>query len=123
LEQVAINLITNALQSLPDADHGIRVSTAMDETGDQLLLRIEDEGGGIPEDIAARVMEPFFTTRLDRGGTGLGLAICVTIINDHGGSIRFESEPGKGTVFIVRLQRADTGDGNRSAIGGNDAGR
>jgi PAS domain S-box-containing protein len=123
LEQVAINLITNALQSLPDAEHGIRVSTALDRAEDKLLLRIEDQGGGIPEEIAGRVMEPFFTTRLDRGGTGLGLAICATIINDHGGSIRFESEPGKGTVFIVRLQRADRGEGNKSGMGGNDAGR
>jgi len=123
LEQVAINLITNALQSLPDAEHGIRISTGMNAEGDRLELRIEDEGGGIPEEIASRVMEPFFTTRLDRGGTGLGLAICVTIINDHGGTIRFVSEPGRGTVFVVSLKRADLSDLNISGMGGNNAGR
>jgi len=106
LEQVAINLITNALHSLPDKEHGIRVSTGVEDNGEFLFMRVEDEGGGIPPDIAPRIMEPFFTTRLDRGGTGLGLAICSNIAKDHDGTIEFESDPGRGTVFTVRLPRA-----------------
>jgi len=106
LEQVVINLIQNALQSLPDADHGVRVATGIDPVNGHVLVRVSDEGSGIPPESAARIMEPFFTTRLERGGTGLGLAISSTIVKEHGGSIEFRSEPGKGTVFTVRLCRA-----------------
>lgn len=106
LEQVVINLIINSLQSLPDVEHGVRVSTSLGADGEHVMLQIADQGNGIPDEIASRVMEPFFTTRLDRGGTGLGLAICVTIVRDHQGTIGFESTPGEGTVFSVSLRRA-----------------
>ncbi|MBT1073202.1 sensor histidine kinase [Pelotalea chapellei] len=119
LQQVVINLITNALQALPDAEHGIRVSTGLSEDGQQVVLSIHDEGEGIPEKIASRIMEPFFTTRLDRGGTGLGLAICYNIVNDYGGTIEFDSEPGKGTTFTVSLQQAENcGDNARECHAG-----
>lgn len=107
LEQVIINLIQNALLALPDRFCGVHVSTLYDSDHDQVLIRVSDEGTGIPPEIAARIMEPFFTTRLDKGGTGLGLAISSTIVKEHGGSIEFASEPGRGTVFTVRLSRAD----------------
>jgi signal transduction histidine kinase len=71
-----------------------------------ILIRVSDEGAGIAPEIAARIMEPFFTTRLERGGTGLGLAISSTIVKEYGGSIEFSSEPGKGTTFTVRLCQA-----------------
>ena len=108
LEQVVINLIQNALLALPDAEHGVQVVTSLDPDSGQVLIRVADEGNGIPPEIAARIMEPFFTTRLDKGGTGLGLAISSTIVKEHGGSIEFTSEPGKGTTFTVRLLRADS---------------
>jgi PAS domain S-box-containing protein len=103
LEQVVINLIQNALLALPDPGHGVCVSTGFDAENGQVLIRVSDEGSGIPTEIAARIMEPFFTTRLEHGGTGLGLAICSTIVKEHGGSIDFSSEPGTGTTFTVRL--------------------
>jgi signal transduction histidine kinase len=106
LEQVVINLIQNALLALPDQDHGVQVSTGVDPESGHVLIRVADEGSGIPPEIAARIMEPFFTTRLERGGTGLGLAISSTIVKEHGGSIEFSSEPGRGTTFTVRLCRA-----------------
>jgi PAS domain S-box-containing protein len=106
LEQVVINLIQNALLALTDAEHGVWVGTGFDPESGHVLIRVSDEGSGIPPEIAARIMEPFFTTRLERGGTGLGLAISLTIVKEHGGSIEFSSEPGKGTTFTVRLQRA-----------------
>jgi len=106
LEQVVINLIQNALLSLPDPQHGVSVGTGIDQENGQVLIRISDEGEGIPPEIATRIMEPFFTTRLERGGTGLGLAISATIVKEHGGSIDFSSEPGKGTTFTVHLCRA-----------------
>jgi signal transduction histidine kinase len=71
-----------------------------------VLIRVTDEGSGIPPEIADRIMEPFFTTRLEQGGTGLGLAISSTIVKGHGGSIEFSSEPGKGATFTVHLRRA-----------------
>ncbi len=103
LEQVVINLIQNALLALPDPEHGVLVGTGLDPKSGHVLIRVSDEGSGIPPEIADRVMEPFFTTRMERGGTGLGLAISATIVKEHGGSIEFSSEPGKGTTFTVRL--------------------
>ena len=116
LEQVVINLVLNALQSLQDAKHGVRVSTALDGDAEHVLMRIEDEGSGIPDEIAAHIMEPFFTTRLDRGGTGLGLAICANIIRDHDGTIGFETVPGRGTVFTIRLRRAEATDSDQPEV-------
>jgi PAS domain S-box-containing protein len=111
LEQVVINLIQNALMALPDKEHAVTVSTGVDpDSSDHVLIRVSDEGIGIPSEISARIMEPFFTTRLERGGTGLGLAICSTIVKEHGGGIEFSTEPGRGTTFTVRLYRAASAD-------------
>ena len=79
--------------------------SGIENGGESLSLRVEDEGGGIPPEIASRIMDPFFTTRLDRGGTGLGLAICANIAREHDGSIQYVSNPGKGTVFTLLLPR------------------
>lgn len=112
LEQVIINLITNALQSLTHPDQMVRVTTGM--AGDLVTLRVEDNGCGIPDTIANRVMEPFFTTKLEQGGTGLGLAISSAIIQDRGGELSFSSKPDHGTVFTISLRPAlspaDTGN-------------
>jgi signal transduction histidine kinase len=103
LEQVVINLIMNALQSLPDKKGSVRVSTSFDEQAGQAVIRVSDTGCGIPAEVKMRLFEPFFSTKLDSGGTGLGLAISNVIIKDHRGFLEFESEPGKGTTAIVRL--------------------
>jgi signal transduction histidine kinase len=55
------------------------------------------------QDDSSRIMEPFFTTKLDKGGTGLGLSICQSIVKEHSGSLEFVSEPGQGTTFIVKI--------------------
>jgi signal transduction histidine kinase len=97
--------------ALPDKECAVTVSTSVDpDSSDQVLIRVSDEGSGIPSEISARIMEPFFTTRLERGGTGLGLAICSTIVKEHGGGIEFSSELGRGTTFIVRLCRVASSD-------------
>jgi PAS domain S-box-containing protein len=103
VEQVVVNLVTNALEALPDPDREVRVSTALDAAGRAVVLEVRDEGVGIPAEHLARVCDPFFTTRRDRGGTGLGLAITSSLVRLHGGEIRFASEPGKGTRVIVRF--------------------
>jgi signal transduction histidine kinase len=69
-------------------------------------LRIADTGVGIDPEILPRVMDPFFTTRSEKGGTGLGLSICNMLVADQGGELSIESEPGRGTTVTVRLRAA-----------------
>jgi polar amino acid transport system substrate-binding protein len=101
LEQVLINLIQNACQALPNRKRGITVSTCRD--GGHVVLSVEDEGIGITPETLPRIMDPFFSTKHDSGGVGLGLAISSTIVKQHGGEMRFISEPGKGTRAEVIL--------------------
>lgn len=103
LEQVFINVMLNALESLPDKDQGVRVESLLDVAKRSLFIRVIDQGTGIAEEDISRVTEPFFTTRLEAGGTGLGLSISSTIIDNHHGTITFESSKGIGTSVILEL--------------------
>ncbi len=114
LEQVVLNLVMNALQALPDPERSVRVSTGADSERGEVTIRVADTGSGFPPEIGARIMEPFFTTRLDQGGTGLGLAISSAIVKEHGGSIDFDSAPGSGTTFTVHFRQASAADSDRS---------
>lgn len=98
LEQVILNLLTNAGQAL--ADHGtIRVVTAVDKG--HVTVEVADDGPGIPLDTLSHVFDPFFTTK--PSGTGLGLSVSYGIVRDHGGTMDVRSEVGHGTVFTVSL--------------------
>ncbi|MGA2193407.1 MAG: ATP-binding protein, partial [Nitrospirota bacterium] len=101
MQQVAVNLINNAVHSMKNTGGKLEVSTSMSEKSG-IEIRIADTGPGIPEDIAERIFDPFFTTKDVGEGTGLGLSICYGIICEHGGEINFSSRPG-GTVFTVRI--------------------
>ncbi|MGA8890433.1 MAG: ATP-binding protein [Anaeromyxobacteraceae bacterium] len=101
LLQVFVNLVTNAAQALPP--DGGTVTLSLGQDGDELVARVADDGKGMPPDVAARVFEPFFSTKEGGRGVGLGLSIVHGIVTRHGGSITVESEPGKGTTFTVRL--------------------
>ncbi|RQW86235.1 MAG: PAS domain S-box protein [Geobacter sp.] len=103
LEQVIVNLIMNALQSLPGRDSGVFISTSYVKSIDQIIIKVVDEGNGMPTEVQQAIFDPFFTTRLDSGGTGLGLSICFSIVKEHGGIIECESEPDRGSTFLVRL--------------------
>ena len=103
LEQVIVNLIMNALQSLPGRDSGAFISTSYSKSIDQIIIKVKDEGEGMPAEVQQAIFDPFFTTRLDSGGTGLGLSICFSIVKEHGGIIECDSEPGRGSTFYVRL--------------------
>jgi PAS domain S-box-containing protein len=103
LEQVIINLIQNACQSLPDVRGAISLSTAYDEKTSCIVVKVQDEGVGIPPDVLPRIAEPFFTTKPGSGGIGLGLSISSRIIKEHGGTLVFASEPGKGTTAEIIL--------------------
>lgn len=114
LHQVFVNLIVNAAHAIADEVHAgrvnrgtIRVTTAAADG--RVEIRVTDTGGGIREDIRARVFEPFFTTKEVGRGTGQGLAMAhATIVGRHGGDISFESDLGGGTTFIVRLPTEET---------------
>jgi PAS domain S-box-containing protein len=112
LMQVFLNLVLNAAQAL-ETQGTIRLVT---ETRDgDAIVRVEDDGRGMPPEIRERVFDPFFTTKPAGEGTGLGLAISRQIVIRHGGTIRVESQPGRGTAFEIRLPvpagaAADPGD-------------
>jgi two-component system, NtrC family, sensor kinase len=102
LEQVVLNLLTNALHALPaHGEHEIRIRAA--RHGDEVVLEIEDTGAGIDPAHLERIFEPFFTTKAIGAGTGLGLSICREIIVGLGGSISVRSTLGRGTTFRVVL--------------------
>lgn len=102
-EQVIINLIQNACQALPDPRRGICVSTSYDERKGCIIVRVADEGMGIPPEILPRITEPFFTTKRDSGGLGLGLSISSRIVREHGGTLTFTSQLEKGTKAEITL--------------------
>lgn len=97
LEQVIINLIQNACQALRNTRKSILVSTSYDEKRQGIVVNLEDEGVGIPSEILPHITDPFFTTKHESGGIGLGLSISSRIVKEHGGTLTFASEPGKGT--------------------------
>jgi signal transduction histidine kinase len=72
---------------------------------DSVTVDVEDNGCGIPNDLKDRIFDPFFTTKGPGEGSGLGLSICYTITKGLGGSLTFDSEEGKGTVFRVQIPR------------------
>jgi signal transduction histidine kinase len=111
LNQVWTNIIHNAAQAL--GGHGeIAIETAQE--GEHVLVRITDDGPGIPRDALPRIFEPFFTTKAKGEGSGLGLVIVKRIIDKHEGQIEVESAPGR-TMFTVRLPVAGPKAGAQSA--------
>jgi polar amino acid transport system substrate-binding protein len=112
-EQVIINLVQNACQALPDNRKGISVSTTYDEERRSIVVKVEDQGKGIPIENLSRITEPFYTTKSDSGGIGLGLSISSKIVKEHGGTLTFTSEPGKGTKAEIVLPIPQ---GGRSAM-------
>jgi signal transduction histidine kinase/predicted hydrocarbon binding protein len=101
MEQVIINLLLNASQSLTDSEQAVTVSTFHNHASDCVVVDIRDEGKGVPPEVLERIKDPFFTTKRDTGGTGLGLAISERIVRDHGGTMVFESTVGQGTIVKV----------------------
>ena len=106
IEQVIINLLMNALQSLPDKQCGVCITSSSDPAAGEIIITVRDEGEGMSRHAVEHLREPFFTTRLDTGGTGLGLYISDSIIKEHHGSLEFSSQPGQGTVATIHLPAA-----------------
>ncbi len=105
LEQVLINLLTNARDALVESPR--KVIHIACEVRDRVVdLAFSDTGPGIPEGLERRIFDPFFTTKEVGRGTGLGLSITYGIIKEHGGTIAVANRPGEGAAFLIRLPLA-----------------
>ncbi|WP_425060377.1 sensor histidine kinase [Sporomusa carbonis] len=102
LKQVFINLLKNAVEAVP---HGGNITMAVGKYQGMMVVRVEDNGNGIPPEIIDKLGTPFFTTK--ETGTGLGLSVCYNIIQNHNGQIKVSSQIGKGSVFTVLLPLAE----------------
>jgi PAS domain S-box-containing protein len=103
IEQVIINLVTNACHALTDKSQAIRVTTRYDRGEGNVIVTVSDEGVGIPPENVKHMFDPFFTTKRDIGGTGLGLSISYTIAQAHKGELRVHSTVGEGTTMSLCL--------------------
>ena len=102
LEQVFINLLTNARDALVDATRKVITITCAIRA-DMVDISVSDTGPGIPEGLEQRIFDPFFTTKEVGAGTGLGLSITYGIIKEHQGTILIENHPGAGATFLIQL--------------------
>jgi len=98
MKQVFVNVLKNAIEAMPDGGE-VTVTTLLSEQG--VVVRVQDEGDGISDELISRIGQPFFTTK-DKG-TGLGLMVCNNIMENHGGRLTIRSVPGKGTTVEVEL--------------------
>jgi signal transduction histidine kinase len=106
LNQVFLNIISNAIYAI-DKQFGteeggeIKISTQSDD--ENIYIKIKDNGVGMSEPTIKKIFEPFFTTKEVGEGTGLGMSIAYNTIKKHNGNITVNSEPGKGTEFILQI--------------------
>ena len=108
LVQVLVNLVTNAVKSIPGARRGCVVIRVGPGGPGMARIEVVDDGEGMNPEVVARMFEPFFTTRPLGEGMGLGLCVCHAIVTVHGGTISGTSEVGKGSTFTVELPLAST---------------
>ena len=103
IEQVIVNLIMNACQSLSDKSKCISISTRYDADRHACVIKVVDQGIGIPKENLEHVADPFFTTKRHIGGTGLGLSVSMRIVKDYGGHLEFKSAVDRGTTASLFL--------------------
>lgn len=105
VNQVFLNIITNAVHAMPEerTEPGVITLRTAREGRDMVRVEIQDNGSGIPSDVLPKIFDPFFTTKEIGKGTGMGLSISYKIIQQHGGKILVNTEPGSGTVFSILL--------------------
>lgn len=103
LEQVILNLVTNAIDALETVEGKKEITIRSNYTGDFVYLNIVDNGIGIPVDLQGKIFDPFFTTKNSDKGLGLGLAISYSIVKSFGGNIRVNKNLDKGSTFTTKL--------------------
>jgi two-component system NtrC family sensor kinase len=108
MQQVILVLMVNAGEAMAKGGK-LSVSTGLDSSGQQGVVRVRDSGSGIPKDVLPHIFDPFFTTKEDQNRTGLGLAVAHSIVEQHAGVISVRSTPGEGTEFMVELPVSNTG--------------
>lgn len=106
LQQVVVNLLSNALDAMEDAPGGT-IDVDVREAGGRALISVRDRGPGIPGETLEQVFDPFFTTKSPGKGLGLGLSITYNIVRDFGGSLSAENHPDGGAVFTIDLEAVD----------------
>lgn len=105
LQQVLVNILTNAYQALSKSQRSGQVTVTTTYDASQVSIRIADNGPGMAPEVRHRIFDPFFTTK--EAGTGLGLSLSYGIIKEHGGEITVDSVPHTGTTFTILLPRTD----------------
>lgn len=113
IKEALLNLVANAIEATPE---GGEVCVEMQEAGERVEIAIRDTGRGMSEETLRKIGTPFFTTRDE--GTGLGVVLARSVIAQHGGSLRYESEPGKGTRVEVLLPRVARGADDAACAAG-----
>ncbi|MFQ5766598.1 MAG: ATP-binding protein, partial [Acidobacteriota bacterium] len=106
LQQVLVNLLTNAQQSLKRKNGGRCLELTTWVSRNRVRIEVSDNGPGIPASHLQRIFSPFFTTKAPGTGTGLGLAIVKTVVEEHGGTLNVRSSSGRGAVFTIDLPAA-----------------
>ena len=101
MEQVIINSVQNACDALSSNEQEIKI--VVQKKNDLVSIEVYDQGEGIDAENLNKIIDPFYTTKREKGGTGLGLSVSLGIIKEHGGHLTFKSEIGVGTCAKVEL--------------------
>ena len=107
IEQVILNLVINAVQSIHHKKGRVRIETGLRKKDGWIFVSVADNGRGVDPRMADRLFDPFVTDKQPDGGTGLGLSVSYNLVKAHDGNIDFESQPGKGTTFTVSFPTAE----------------
>ena len=103
IQQVLLNIINNARQAIEAHQPNGRITISSGVSDKNVRMTVQDSGPGIPPENLRRIFDPFFTTKEVGKGTGLGLSLCYGIVQEHGGNITVESQPGRGATFMIEL--------------------